>query len=394
MRHMKLAARVRDDSGAVSILAVLFIGFALFVVLALTAEVGHLYVARRQAQSAADAGALAAADSLPVSDAAAITAGEGYVTKNLPTATKTVTLRYNGDPNKVKVEVRLAVTPFFTLFPSEAVGAHAVASRVLVSPRTAVYASNTVIADGTAKVNVAGEVYSGGTVDIASGTGSFQATDLSYVTVSHSVTAGVDPPTLISAGVPPRAPNYTKGFPTGFPITYGNSVALSDAAIRAAAAAAGEPILFDHPTEDFTYANLKRYKPTADPRNLRGLIVCDNMTADTEFRGTVTVIAYDKVHLDSYPCYLTAWNLSSTFGEGNSPLFYIPYAYIRSKMASSYTGVIFAPNGRCEFGGSGSSTSSNLFIEAKDVKFLASSTFTLTGIGPVTGSRSRGKLVE
>jgi Flp pilus assembly protein TadG len=399
---MKLAARVRDDSGAVSILAVLFIGFALFVVLALTTEVGHLYVARRQAQSAADAGALAAADSLSVSDAAAIAAGEGYVTKNLPTATKTVTLRYNGDSNKVKVAVGLAVTPFFTIFPAESVGAHAVASRIVISPKSAVYGKLYMDVDPTAKVDVQGGVHSDGYVDITKGTGSFKAGELTYYSTTKTVLSGV-------ASATPVFHNATQMFPgsTNWPVSYGISLDRTrqgfptDAQtiaelnkFRQLATACGEPIIFDKPTTSFNVSTAAA--AGINPSNMRGLIICNDFITpnDTTSRwgGTVTVIALGRVHLDCKSTF-TAWDLP---GFADDPLFLVGnYWWLGQNAAgSSLTGVIYVPNGRAEMKSNSSTNSDNLLIEADWVLFRQGSDFKLTGIGPVLGSRTRSKLTE
>ena len=64
---------------------------------ALAIDVGSFYQAQRQAQSAADAAALAASQDLPTNTNAAANDGTTYGLKNFPTSTVVVTPNYNNN---------------------------------------------------------------------------------------------------------------------------------------------------------------------------------------------------------------------------------------------------------------------------------------------------------
>lgn len=101
----------------------------------LVVDVGTLYWHRAQAQSAADAGALAAAAAMPGNAVEAFRMAGKYVSANLPTASEpVVTPHFGGDPATVEVRVTEYVRPHFAAIfgvYSVAVRARAVATRDL-----------------------------------------------------------------------------------------------------------------------------------------------------------------------------------------------------------------------------------------------------------------------
>lgn len=107
--------RGADESGVVivlvAVLMVVILGAA-----ALAIDIGSIYKAQRQAQTAADAGALAASQDLPSSTVAATTDGGNYATTNYPGATASVTTPYGGSSNEVKVTVSASTPSFFGQF--------------------------------------------------------------------------------------------------------------------------------------------------------------------------------------------------------------------------------------------------------------------------------------
>lgn len=120
--------RATDERGVVlvmvAILMVVILGAA-----ALAVDLGSFYKAQRQAQSAADAAALAAAQVLP-SATAASTTGTSYVTQNYPGATATVSV--NTTVNQATVTVNANTPSFFGKalgLTKEKVTARAVASQ-------------------------------------------------------------------------------------------------------------------------------------------------------------------------------------------------------------------------------------------------------------------------
>jgi Flp pilus assembly protein TadG len=111
-RFEELGTQASDQSGVIIVLVagllVVILGMA-----ALAIDVGSFYQAQRQAQSAADAAALAASQDLPTSTSAAANDGTTYGLKNFPTATVNVTPDYNNNSSQVQVKVTAQTPTFF-----------------------------------------------------------------------------------------------------------------------------------------------------------------------------------------------------------------------------------------------------------------------------------------
>lgn len=117
---------------------VVFLGMA-----ALAIDLGSLDQARAQAQSAADAGALAASQDLPSSTGAAAADATTYALKNYPTATVTTATNYGGSANQIQVKVSATrATWFASIFgiSSANVSATAVAGGYGKSQQAAIFA--------------------------------------------------------------------------------------------------------------------------------------------------------------------------------------------------------------------------------------------------------------
>jgi hypothetical protein len=99
------ARRIRNEESGVVIVLVAGMMIMVLGMGALAIDLGSFYKAQRQAQLAADAGALAASQDLPNRTVAAGTDGTTYATTNYPGATATVQTPYNGSPTQVKVTV-------------------------------------------------------------------------------------------------------------------------------------------------------------------------------------------------------------------------------------------------------------------------------------------------
>ena len=124
--------RTSDERGQALVITVLFL-VVMTGMAGLVIDVGSWYVKDREAQSAADFGALAAAAELPTSPGKAVLFGEDYVDKNLDGATAAVTTGFEGDPRKAEVKVDTEADTFFLrMFGWESVdvGARAVAKRL------------------------------------------------------------------------------------------------------------------------------------------------------------------------------------------------------------------------------------------------------------------------
>ncbi len=130
-----LRSRLGSERGQALVFVVLALS-ALVGMAALVLDVGHWYVTQRKAQTAADAGALAAAWALPDQNTAR-TDGADYAAKNiadahLTGATAVVTTPFGGQPNKVEVKVKADASVFFAPLlgiDSMQVNARAVAAR-------------------------------------------------------------------------------------------------------------------------------------------------------------------------------------------------------------------------------------------------------------------------
>ncbi len=128
-----------EDTGQVLITTVVAM-FALVGVLMLVVDESTLWVARHQAQVAADSGALGAAqdltggtsDTSTTDEASASSDGTHVAQANDPNATVQVTAPYNGDATTAQVAVSKAVTLPFALGFNTSVNATAVAKNNIV----------------------------------------------------------------------------------------------------------------------------------------------------------------------------------------------------------------------------------------------------------------------
>jgi Flp pilus assembly protein TadG len=126
--------------------AIVLVAMAVVVLLgaaALVLDVGQWYVAKQQAQNAADLAALAAAADLPGDPADADADARAHVLANMPGAAATVTTPYKADAGAVRVDVDVA-TSFARLLGKNTVSvdAHASARRAGSSIPSAVFAYN------------------------------------------------------------------------------------------------------------------------------------------------------------------------------------------------------------------------------------------------------------
>jgi Flp pilus assembly protein TadG len=175
----RLRRRGQDESGVVLVLVAIMM-VAILGMAALAIDVGSFYQAQRQAQAAADAGALAASQDLPGSAASALTDGTTYATTNYPGATATVSTPYNGSSSQVKVTVNATTPSFFgRIFgiTKANVSASAVAGETASGSPAAIFAyddtcgsSNGLLLGTNGGLTVPGGVHSNGSIT-ASNTG-------------------------------------------------------------------------------------------------------------------------------------------------------------------------------------------------------------------------------
>jgi Flp pilus assembly protein TadG len=108
----RLRRRGGEEDGVVLVIVALLMT-AMLGMAAVAIDLGSFWQAQRQAQAAADAGALAASQDLPSSTSAATTDAQTYVQKNYPGATVTVSAPYNSSTSQVKVTVNATTPSFF-----------------------------------------------------------------------------------------------------------------------------------------------------------------------------------------------------------------------------------------------------------------------------------------
>jgi Flp pilus assembly protein TadG len=223
----RLRRRGGEESGVVAVLVaimlVVFLGMA-----ALAIDLGSLDRAQTQAQSAADAGALAAADSLP--SASAASTGTSYATTNDPGATVVVTAPYNSTTNQAKVTVSINAPTFFAQIwgkTSEPVSATAVAQATAASTTCSTagngcYAisamdsncSNNGVSFSGGGYNIQGGVHSNGSINTGGGGSAYGPTTYGNGSGCTKTTGGGD---TFTAGPTQQAPITT------WPINYATS---------------------------------------------------------------------------------------------------------------------------------------------------------------------------
>lgn len=134
----------RDD-GAMAVVVAILLAFALIGLAAIATDAGLVAQARRQAQSAADAGALAGVQRLPASQSGAEADAISYARENIPPALVTdedvlgeewIEVSFEGDPaTQVTVEVKGATSlGLARIWGMETAWARASATAIVMSP--------------------------------------------------------------------------------------------------------------------------------------------------------------------------------------------------------------------------------------------------------------------
>jgi Flp pilus assembly protein TadG len=394
----KLRRRGAGESGVVLVLvAVMMVAFLGMAALAI--DVGSFYQAQRQAQSAADAGALAAGQDLPGSSTSATSDGTTYATTNDPGATATVTTPYAGSSSVVKVTVNTTTPSFFGhIFglTHANVSASAVVGETQLpacsSPGTGCYGifamdsgcgSNGVTFNGAGNT-VTGGVHSNGSIDLIGGTQSLGPTTYGNGT-GCAVTQGGKGDTFKS-GPTAQAPI------TQWPDDYSQVLtACGGAGAVACTGPNGTPSYctqaqanFNFPTDPIATGNVYcAYGTTgtpSTPSTWTGLISFTSGTFGTAsvpiqgtwIGGTIEVgrqsFLTTQTTTPSYPVfYATGSGNCSTASSGGVCM---------TAAGSGVNGAMFAPAGTIEFNGSGSTSN---FLESQDVNLVGGN---FTGNGP------------
>lgn len=358
--------RGADESGAVlalvAIMMVVFLGMA-----ALAIDLGSFYQAQRQAQAAADSGALAAAQDLPGSASSAGGDGTTYALKNYPGATVTATTPYNGSTSQVKVKVDASTPSFFGhIFglTSANVSASAVAGPSSSSGYDAIFASDT---SCTGTVNATGVSITASGVNILGGVESN-----GYLTVTGSpdslgqTTYGG--PNLCTDNVTGTGDTFTSG-PTPnsanvpWPVDY-TSYGANPANCTYTSASTGTAFSWGTPGATI---------PPGVYCALNGTI---SITGSNVTGTGVTFIAKTIVITGASP------SLTPAAGANGLLLYQTGSTELDLKSSGLLQGgTVFAPNAFVRESGTGIDSG---FIEAKDVR-ISGASFSFTGTGPSTG---------
>jgi Flp pilus assembly protein TadG len=179
LRCTRARAQLAEQDGVVLVLVALMMTVMLGMA-ALAIDIGSFYGAQREAQSAADAAALAAAQDLPSNSAQATTDVQNYVARDDPGATPVIQYPY-GNSSTIKVTVNNTTPAFFSQIwgkTSQGVSATAVAGARPAAVHAAIFAYDDSCADkgvdleGNSPV-INGGIYSNGSfTDNANGGGS------------------------------------------------------------------------------------------------------------------------------------------------------------------------------------------------------------------------------
>jgi Flp pilus assembly protein TadG len=362
----RLTRRGRNESGAIlaitAILMIVFLGMA-----ALAIDVGSFYQAQRQAQAAADAGALAGVQDLPSvatadTNAKAITDATSYVAKNFPGADiPTVTPNYNGVAIDIKVVVTATTPSFFgQIFgiTHANVSATAIAGGSGNTSPAAVFASDTSCNTGGGNTN--GILVSGNNETVPGGI----ASNGSLTVRNNNEILGVT----------------TFGGPNGcaFTNTGNGPVSFPSGAPTVKAAVSPFPLDFSSalaslcPTFVSGNIDFKANSSTIPPG-----IYC--------YTGTISVsgqtVTGNGVTLIANSIQIGGNNVTITPAAGTNGLsLYQTGTGTLNIGGNSFSGnTIFAPNAQVVIGGQ--NTTSSGFIEAKDID-LHGNNFTFNGTGP------------
>lgn len=396
-----LQKRTGDERGAVLVIAAIILVVILGMA-ALAIDIGSYYQAQRQAQSAADAGALAAGQDLATNPSAAATDGTNYATTNFPGSTVSVSTNATG--NQATVSVTAATPTFFGKFlghTSQKVSAHAVAYETASACTTdgtncyAIFAMDTNCASGNYGVTfngasdvVTGGVHSNGSIDLIGGSQKLGPTTYGNGSGCTVKTGGTGD--TYTAGPTAEAP-------LPWPLDYSKILtACGGSGEVACTGPNGTPAYctkaqanFDFPTDPIVSGNVYCAYGTgsgvkvSDPSTWTGLIyfhsgsfgAAGSPIYGTWIGGTIEVgrksYLSTQTTTPTYPVFYAAGsgNCSSASSGG----------VCMTASGSEVNGGLFSPNGTIEFNGDGSTAN---FLEAQDVNLVGQG---FTGSGPSDG---------
>jgi hypothetical protein len=374
-RPAELKKRGSEESGVIIVLVAGML-VAILGMAALAIDIGSFYQAQRQAQSAADAGALAASQDLPASTTAAVTDGTSYARKNFQSATNiSVIPNYNNNSQQVKVTVSASTPSFFgQLFgiTHADVSASAVAGGNGSAAPAAIFGYDSTCAGAGVQINgnsanILGAVISNGNLTETASNGSIS-------------TATYGGPNAAPAGCTkfsnnsPNNKGITFGYgPTvnpqlqAFPTDYSQNLpaCTTTSTIPLVWSSSGKkgdivPGVYCAPEIDLT------------GNNISGGPTTDCPTCGVVFISPKFVVSGNNI------------SLAAPNGGGSNLLFYDTGTtpFVVGSNSIIINGAIYAPQTTVEIDGNSAGTG---FIEANDV-ILNGNSFSITGAGPVIGN--------
>jgi Flp pilus assembly protein TadG len=339
---------------------VVFLGCA-----ALAVDIGSFYQAQRQAQAAADAGALAASQDVPLNTTSAVADGTSYAVKNDPNAKASdvhVTTNYNGQPQQVKVSVFVSSPSFFgQIFgiTHADITASAVAGGNGSAAPAAIFANDDVCNDpGVAINNGNAETINGAVIS------------------NGSLSQDSNPGTNVTTGTygGPNGCKYSnpgKGSFTYGPFFTPNLMSFPQD-FRTSAPACTFPAPPAPPAASFVWDKSNQTIPAgvycADEIDLTG----NNLKNDP---AGVTFIAKKFVVSGQDPTFTAPSDTGLLFWDTGTSVFDI------TSNSITYSGTIFAPTATVQIDGNAAGTN---FIEANNV-IINGNSYNVTGAGPVVG---------
>ncbi len=343
---------------AVSLVALL--GFAGIVI-----DVGQWYIARQQAQTAADLAALAGAADLPGSPSSAAAAATAHVNDNVQGATSTVTTPYGGDASSLEVKVHVDAPTFFVKLlgiGTVSIDARAVARRAGSTVPSAVFAYSSSCGSGSGVIVNANNMQIDGGVH-SNGGFSVNGNNLDIGDGSYG------------------GPNGCKATVNGNNNSFGgSSQPTADPQLEP------WPASFDQASIPCTYS-ASSFDFNANNKTIPAGVYCSTGTVTfngNNLTGNITVVA-DKVVFNGNHYTLTPYTQDLLVYQTGSSQF------VLNGNNYSMSGVIYTPNATTVLNGNSSLNIDGL-VEGLNV-LVNGNSWTLTGDGPVTAG-SGAQLTE
>jgi Flp pilus assembly protein TadG len=347
----RIGRRLADERGSILPLACVML-LMLLGIAAFSLDIANYQQARRQAQNAADAAALAGAYDLPTSTTSASTDASSYVTKNFSGATPNVTVPYNSSSSLIHVVVTKTVNGIFgSIFGigSETVTASATASSNSNAPATVIFSADTNCGDTDFTMPGSGNTFDGGVTD------------------NGTMTIPGHPNTFTNGATYGGASNCSETVASGNTFGKGTTPTQQSSNLT-------WPYDPRSSLPACTYS-ATQFSWTVNGATLPSGVYCASQQIQvnaSNLSGNVTLITPKITFSGSGVAFTPYWGNLIVYASGTGNCVSLPGSDLK-------TGDVFAPN--CEIDIPGSGATLNGFIEGLDIKIDGSNN-TFTGTGP------------